>query len=240
MYDFCLPDNNEEELANEYYKNKIKNIVFCYEVFDKNDLKYFKLNNILYYKKLNIFYCALINNEDFKKSLEIANELFYSDKYYNDLVFIIGRDLDYNDKILSKYFLNGIFDPIKYDKKYIFGGINYVDIKKIKENNLSILFSIKNLINDIEKFYTVKKFLEFAQKKYLNILIGSFAENKNEVPNIYQIYSFYKVLGIYYSLNYLNKIFKEQVIRIRLAKRKDYFTKGFYIISYPYQDCREY
>jgi len=91
MYDFCLPDNNEEELANEYYKNKIKNVVFCYEIFDKNDLKYFKLNNILYYKKLNIFYCALINNEDFKKSLEIANELFYSDKYYNDLVFIVGR-----------------------------------------------------------------------------------------------------------------------------------------------------
>ena len=25
MYDFCLPDNNEEELAGEYYKNKIKN-----------------------------------------------------------------------------------------------------------------------------------------------------------------------------------------------------------------------
>jgi hypothetical protein len=156
MYDFCLPDNNEEELASEYYKNKIKNVVFCYEVFDKKDLRYFKLKNILYYKKLNIFYCALINNEDFKKSLEIVNELFYSDKYYNDLIFIIGRDLDYNDKILSKYFLNGIFDPIKYDKKYVFRGINYVNIKRIKENNLSILFSMKNIINDIEKFYTLK------------------------------------------------------------------------------------
>ena len=29
MYDFCLPDNNEEELASEYYKNKIKNVIFC-------------------------------------------------------------------------------------------------------------------------------------------------------------------------------------------------------------------
>ncbi|WP_231434193.1 hypothetical protein [Candidatus Nanopusillus massiliensis] len=71
MYDFCLTNDNEEELASEYYKNKIKNIVFCYEVFDKNDLKYFKLNNILYYKKLNLFYCALINNEDPKKVEEL-------------------------------------------------------------------------------------------------------------------------------------------------------------------------
>ncbi|BFI73710.1 hypothetical protein YN1_6970 [Nanoarchaeota archaeon] len=240
MYDFCVPNDNEEELIKEYYKNRIKNIVFCYEVFDKNDLKYFELKNILYFKKLNIFYCALINNDDFKKSLEIANELFYSEKYYNDLIFIVGKNLDYNEKILEKYFLNGIFDPIDYDRKYYFKGLNYTSIKRIKENNLSILFSMKNLIEKKEKFYSVKEFLKFGQKKYLNILIGSFAEKKDEIPNRYHLYSFYKVLGIYYSLNYLNKIFKKQIIRTRLGKRRDYFTKGFYIISHPYQDCREY
>ncbi|MGC9133584.1 MAG: hypothetical protein ACP5GJ_04250 [Nanopusillaceae archaeon] len=240
MYDFCIPNDNEENLIREYYKNKIKNIVFCYEIFDRNDLKYFELKNILSYKKINIFYCALINNDDFKKSLEIANELFYSDKYYNDLIFIVGKNMDYNEKILEKYFFNGMFDPINYDKKFYFNGLNYTSIKRIKENNLSVLFSMKNLIENLEKFYSVKKFIKFAQKKYLNILVGSFAEKEDEVPNKYHLYSFYKVLGIHYSLNYLNKIFKKQIIRTRLTKRRDYFAKGFYIISYPYQDCREF
>ncbi|BBL45495.1 hypothetical protein MJ1_0330 [Nanobdella aerobiophila] len=240
MYDFCLPNDNEEELLEEYYRNKIKNIVLCYYINDKKDLDIFKIKNILYYKKLNIFYCALINNDNLDKSLNLASELFYSDKYYNDLIYIIGKDFNYNEKISEKYFYNGINNFIRKSKKYYFYGISYSSMKKIKKNNLSFLIDINTIKKDLELFYNYKKFIEFAEKKYLNILIGSFAEKKEEVPNRYHLYSFYKVLGLYYSLNYLNRIFKEQIIRTRLAKRKDYFTKGFYIISYPYQDCKEY
>ncbi|MGC9079503.1 MAG: hypothetical protein ACP5G1_02070 [Nanopusillaceae archaeon] len=240
MYDFCLPEDNEEKLLEEYLKNKIRNIVFCYKVNNKEDLRFFKLKNILYFKKINLFYCALIDNEDPKKSIELANELFYSEKYYNDLVFILGRNFDYNEKILTKYFYNGVVNPISYNERYKFFGISYVSIKRLKNNRQAVLFSIKDLINDKKKFYSSIEFVKFAQKKYIDILIGSFARKGYEVPDRYHIYSFYKVLGIYYSLNYLNKIFKKQIIRTRLAKRKDYFTKGFYIVLYPYQDCREF
>ncbi len=240
MYDFAYPKDNEEKLLLEYYKNKIKNVVLCYEVFDKEDLSIFKLNNMIYFKRLNVFYCAIVNNEDPKKSLEISNELFYSEKYYNDLIFIRGRDLNFNEYISRKYFYNGVYDFVSIDKKYKFNGLSYKSIKIMKNNKLSFLFSISNIKKDISKFYAIKEFIKFGVKKDLKLIIGSFASKGYEVPDRYQILSFYKILKIPWSIKYMEKILFEQIERTRLAKKRDYFTKGFYIISYPYQDCREF
>lgn len=229
MYDFSFPNDNEEKILDEYYKNEIKNIVFCYEIKEKNDLKIFERKNLIYYPKLNIYKCAILNIEEKKKSLNILSELFYSEKYYNDFLFAKAKK-DAISAITNKYYFNGILQT---------QDISYIDIKKMKRNNLSILYSIKDIIKnkDIYSYIYLNKII---QKIGVDILIGSFATKKEEVPNRLEIIAMRKILGIRYSNKLMNRIFKRQLYRIRLAKRKDYFTKGYYIVKYPYEDCSEF
>ncbi|MEM4588338.1 MAG: hypothetical protein QXW13_02380, partial [Nanopusillaceae archaeon] len=90
MYDIAIPQNNEEELVERYLKNKIKKIIFGYFIKDKKDLEIFKLENLFYFKKIKIYYLAIVENENIEKTLKLISDLFYSEKLYNDLVFIKG------------------------------------------------------------------------------------------------------------------------------------------------------
>lgn len=237
MYDFAYPYDNEEELLEEYYKNGIKNVVLCYKVNKKDDLKIFERKNIIVFKKINVFKCAIVESEDINNIIKLSTDLFYSEKYYNDFVFI--KTSKHLKNILNKYYYNGLLNPIgKITYKYFFKDLDYSDLNKIKRNNLSVLFSLKESIKD--KMYSIIYFNKIAQKKGIDILLGSFAQKKEEVPTKIELYSLRKVFGIKYSLKYQNKIFYKQLKRTRLAKRKDYFRKGYYIVKYPYEDCSEY
>lgn len=235
MYDFVLPNDNEDIIIEGYKKVGIRNIILCYIVKEKEDLKLFERRNIKYYKNINTFVCALIDNSDIKKTLELSYELFYSEKLYNDLIMIKGRDYEYNMKILNKYQFNFILNPIKYDKKYFFGGIGKNDIKKMVKNNIYIVYSIKDILKNKKNISSIIFFNKKMSNK-VKFLIGTFSSRLSEIPNKYQILSFYKIFGIKYNEDDL--FF--QIKRCRLAKRKDYFMKGFYIAKYPYEDCREF
>jgi len=236
MYDIALPEGNEEELAKKYLENRIRNVVFAYFVKDKKDLEKFLLKNLFRYKGLNIFYLAIIDEKKPKDLLKLSSDLFYSEKYYNDLVFI-NFNKEGSDA-LNKYFYNGIYlKEIVGDEKYFIRNLDMRSLYKIKKNRQSILISLKDSIEDPYPFGYLIKIL---QKKDFMFLFGSFASEKSEVPNKYAIKSFYRVFGIDYKIKVMDKFLFYQIKRTRLAKNKLCFMKGYYIVKMPYEDCSEY
>jgi len=236
MYDIALPENNEEELAKKYLENGIKNVVFAYFIRDKNDLEKFLLKNLFKYKGLNIFYLAIIDEKKVSNILKMSSDLFYSEKYYNDLVFIKFEKED--SKILNKYFYNGIYlKEIIGDEKFFIRNLNMRSLHKIKKNKQSILISLKD---SMESPYQFKYLIKILQKKDVMFLFGSFASEKSEVPNKYSIKAFYRVFGINYKIKVMDKFLFYQIKRTRLAKNKLCFMEGYCIVKMPYEDCSEY
>ncbi|MEM4915492.1 MAG: hypothetical protein QXT85_01965, partial [Nanopusillaceae archaeon] len=133
MYDIAIPQNNEEELVERYLKNKIKKIIFGYFIKDKKDLEIFKLENLFYFKKIKIYYLAIVENENIEKTLKLISDLFYSEKLYNDLVFIKGSSLEINSKLLNYYYYNGLFLENLYSKeKFYFTNLDKNCFNKLK------------------------------------------------------------------------------------------------------------
>jgi len=235
MYDIALPEGNEEELARKYLENGIKNVVFTYFIRNRDSLEKFLLNNLFRYKGLNIFYLAIIDSK--KDLLKLCSDLFYSEKYYNDLVFVKFNKED-KLNILNKYFHNGIYlKEIIGDEKSFIKNLNINSLYKIKRNKQSILISLKD---SIENPYAFKYLINILQKKDIMFLFGSFASDKSEVPNKFSIKSFYKVFGIKYKTKVMDEFLFYQIRRTRLAKNKLYFMEGYYIVKMPYEDCSEY
>jgi len=234
MYDIALPEGNEEELAKKYLENGIKNVVFAYFIRDKNDLEKFLLSNLFRYSGLNIFYLAIVDSK--RDLLKLILDLFYSEKYYNDLVFIkFNRN---KSNVLNKYFYNGIYlKEIISDERSIIKNLNIKSLYKIKRNKQSVLLSLKD---SLENPYAFKYLIEVMQKKDVMFLFGSFASDKSEVPNKFSIKSFYKVFGIKYRIKVIDDFLFYQIKRTRIAKNKLYFMDGYYIVKMPYEDCSEY
>ena len=234
MYDIALPEGNEEELAKKYLENGIKNVVFAYFIRDKNDLEKFLLSNLFRYSGLNIFYLAIVDSK--RDLLKLILDLFYSEKYYNDLVFIkFNRN---KSNVLNKYFYNGIYlKEIISDDRSIIKNLNIKSLYKIKRNKQSVLLSLKD---SLENPYAFKYLIEVMQKKDVMFLFGSFASDKSEVPNKFSIKSFYKVFGIKYRIKVIDDFLFYQIKRTRIAKNKLYFMDGYYIVKMPYEDCSEY
>jgi len=234
MYDIALPEGNEEELARKYLEYGIKNVVFAYFIRNRSDLERFLLSNLFRYKSLNMFYLAILDSK--KDLLKLSSDLFYSEKYYNDLIFI-KFDRDRAD-VLNKYFHNGIYlNEIVGDEKYFIKNLDMKSLYKIKRNKQSILISLKDFL---ENPYTYKYLIKIMQKKDVMFLFGSFASDKSEVPNKFSIKSFYKVLGIKYKTKVIDEFLFYQIRRTRLAKNKLYFMEGYYVVKMPYEDCSEY
>jgi len=235
MYDIALPEGNEEELARKYLENGIKDVVFAYFIRNKDDLEEFLLNNLFRYKRLNIFYLAIVDSK--KDLLKLSSDLFYSEKYYNDLIFVkFNREDKLN--ILNKYFHNGIYlKEIIGDEKFFIKNLDMRSLYKVKRNKQSILISLKD---SIENPYAFKYLIKIMQKKDIMFLFGSFASDKSEVPNKFSIKSFYKIFGIKYKIRVMDEFLFYQIRRTRLAKNKLYFMEGYYIVKMPYEDCSEY
>lgn len=238
MYDIAIPQNNEEELVERYLKNKIKKIIFGYFIRDKKDLEIFKLENLFYFKKIKIYYLAIVENENIEKTLKLISDLFYSEKLYNDLVFIKGSSLEINSKLLNYYYYNGLFLENLYSKeKFYFTNLDKNCFNKLKKNNQALLFSLKDAIKDP---YSFKFLFKILQRKKIPFLYGSFASEKSEVPNKYELKAFYKIFEIRYSLEVLDIFLFKQIKRTRIAKNKLYFNKDFYILKLPFEDCCEF
>jgi len=236
MYDIALPEGNEEELAKKYLENGIKNVVFAYFVRSNKDLERFLLKNLFRYRGLNIFYLVIVDEKNLKDLLKLSSDLFYSERYYNDLVFINFKK-DISDT-LNKYFYNGIYlKEIIGDEKYFIRNLDMRSLYKIKKNKQSILISLKD---SIENPYPFSYLVKILQKKDVMFLFGSFASEKSEVPNRYSIKSFYRVFGIKYKIGVMDRFLFYQIKRTRLAKNKLYFMRGYYIVKMPYEDCSEY
>ncbi|MEM0379536.1 MAG: hypothetical protein QW038_01280 [Nanopusillaceae archaeon] len=238
MYDIAIPQYNEEELAKKYIERNIKKVIFGYYIKNRRDLEIFKLENIFYFKKIDIYYLAIVENKNFKETLKLASDLFYSEDLYNDLIFIKGYKLEDNSKLLNNYYFNGIFLEDLYSKeKFYFTNLDKFCFNKIKKNNQSLLISLKNAIQDP---YSYIFLFNILKKRDIPFLYGSFASDKSEVPGRYEIKAFYKVFGIRNSLITFDKILFKQVKRTRIAKNKLYFNKDFYILKLPFEDCCEF
>ncbi|RIB35369.1 MAG: hypothetical protein BXU00_01220 [Candidatus Nanoclepta minutus] len=238
MYDIALPKDNEEDLVRKYIENGIKNVVFAYFIENRRDIETFLLNRLLKYKNLNLFYLAIVNSKKTSETMKIALDLFYLEKYYNDLVFIKFDNSLSSYRIFGKYFYNGVYiDKIVGNEKFYFRNIDLSSIYKIKKNRQSVLLSLKDALDNP---YPFKYLIKVLSKKDVMIIFGSFASDKSEVPNKYAIKSFYKVFGIDYSLKLMEEFLFYQINRTRLAKNKFYLTDGYYIVKMPYEDCSEY
>jgi|GEM_PF-1913453 len=243
IFDFALPKTDKENILNEYKKNNIKNVVLFYEISKRNDLKIFK--NIEEFKGLNIYLGALIDNDNPKKTIELAAELFYNKKLYNDLVVIKSKDFEYNRKVLEKYFHNGILNPGDYHEEdtlmFRYTSLSVASIKKLKKNNQAVFIGLVDILKNYKVLGRILYLVKILEKKDIPIIVGSFAKSPEEVPGKYELLSFKKILEIKYSNKLVFEAFiLEQINRVRKAKNPMVITKGFEIVKTPYEDCREY
>lgn len=242
MFDIALPNENEEELTKEYIKKGYQNVIFLYKISNFEDTKIFK--SIKSYPKINVYYGAIIDVSKTKEALSLAAELFYNVKFFNDLVFILAKDFKFNRAIINKYFHNGLINPGYLDVED-HPNIRYIAIptkflKKIIDNNLSIVFSIKELKKNHTFLGRVMYLVKILQKKNIPIILGSFASSPEEVPYKSYLLAWKKILGIKYSKDFVfSEFIWNQICRTRKAKSPWIFADGFEIVKHPYEDCSE-
>ncbi|HIP66705.1 MAG TPA: hypothetical protein EYH09_01085 [Candidatus Nanopusillus sp.] len=242
MFDIALPDKNEEELVKEYIRKGYRNVVFLYKVSNFEDTNIFR--SVKNFPRINIYYGAIINVSKAKKALSLAAELFYNVKFFNDLVFILSRDFKFNRLAINKYFHNGLVNP-GYLKVEDHPNVRYIAIptkflKRIVENNLSIVFSIKELKKEYVFLGRVMYLIKILQKKNIPVILGSFATHPEEVPYKSYLLAWRRILGINYPKDLVfSKFIWNQIRRTRKAKSPWIFAEGFEIIKFPYEDCSE-
>lgn len=242
MFDIALPDKNEEELIREYIKKGYKNVIFLYRVSNSTDTKIFR--SIKSFPKINVYYGAIVDTPKTKEALSLAVELFYNIKFFNDLVFILARDFKFNRETINRYFYNGLINP-GYLNTEDHPNVRYITIptkflKNIINNNLSIVFSIKELKKEYTFLGRTIYLVKILQRKNIPIILGSFASRPEEVPYKSYLLAWKKILEVKYSKDLVFSEFVwNQIHRTRKAKSPWVFTNGFEIVRYPYEDCSE-
>ena len=238
-----MPETKEDEIINEYKRNNIKNIIIFYRVSKRTDLKIFK--KIYEFKDVNVYLGAIIDNEDHKKTIDLAAELFYNRKLYNDLVIIKSRDFEYNRKILDKHFHNGILNPGDFHEEdtllFRYTSLSIASINRLKKNNQAVFIGFSDILKNYKVLGRILYLIKILEKKDIPIIVGSLAKSPDEIPGKKELLAFKKILEIKYSSKLVFRDFIiKQIDRTRKAKNLLVITKGFEIVKTPYEDCREY
>ena len=78
-------------------------------------------------------------------------------------------------------------------------GLNQVLCKLAKDNDIAIGFSLSSVLRSKEKGKYIGRMMQnirLCRKYKVKMVIGSFAENKNEIRGLQDIQAFFKVIGM--------------------------------------------
>lgn len=219
----CFLDSDDDiNIKNLYAVIKdirIKNNNFCSFNFETNQYKYkknikkFKLNykKMKIKKRIKLFLCFKIEYSVifyfFKKKFLINNQIFFDKGFYEDILFLI-----------KVYFFN--------KNKKIFHLNKLFYYKNINPNSITAHVSKKYLLDYIDAWLSVMKFLKENYKKYEEIL------GLNQ-------YCLRGVFGFWFkkiSNQNLKKEAKKRLINILISKLKSHLDMNF-IPKTKYDRC---
>ena len=143
---------------------------------------------------------VLFNGDGYKVNLidRIPNK-FVKDK----LIVIRGKNDDFNRKVLSSRYVDLLLDPHLGNRRDFVhhrnSGLNQVLCKLAKENNIAIGFSFSSVLKSKDRGKYIGRIMQnirLCRKYKVKMVIGSFAENKNEIRGLKDIQAFFRVIGM--------------------------------------------
>ncbi len=143
---------------------------------------------------------VLFNGNGYKVDLvdRIPNKLIKE-----KLVVIRGKNDTFNRKVLSSKYVDMLLDPHLGNRRDFVhhrnSGLNQVLCKLAKDNDIAIGFSLSSVLRSKEKGKYIGRMMQnirLCRKYKVKMVIGSFAENKNEIRGLQDIQAFFKVIGM--------------------------------------------
>lgn len=138
------------------------------------------------------------NNEEARKKIEKISKV-------NSLIIVLGRDEEFNRKILENKKVKILLDPENTNKgSSLFqrnSGLNHVLCKIAKENDVAIGINLSEIIKKegkerSEYLAKVMQNIMLCKKYKTKMIITPLAENENELRNSYDMKSLCLVLGM--------------------------------------------
>ncbi|MBT3323553.1 hypothetical protein HN681_04465 [archaeon] len=155
--------------------------------------------------------------------LERIPNKFVKDK----LIVIRGKNDDFNRKVLSSKHVDLLLDPHLGNRNDFMhhrnSGLNQVLCKLARDNNIAIGFSFSSVLRSKEKGKYIGRMMQnirLCRKYKVRMVIGSFAESKNEIRGLNDIQAFFKVIGM------TGKEVVMDYVEKRLAFKRRFIRKG--------------
>ena len=208
MIDFVVPNNNENEFIAMAERLGYKGIYFLYNLDDYlNKSKKFeiKTNKI----KVNIGIIAdykniyKIKNIPEKQSFSGRRKSFaFSSELKDEDVFVAVKSSDNNKEIIEKSGVNMIFSFEENSRRDFIhqraSGLNHVLCKSAKENNVTMGFSVKSILdaeNKQELLGRIMQNMNLCRKFKVKTTIASLAQKPLEMREIHDLTSLFEILG---------------------------------------------
>ena len=190
MIDFVVPNNNENEFIAMAERLGYKGIYFLYNLDDylnKNKKFEIKTKKI----KINIGIIA-----DYKNIYKIKNKLKDKD------VFVAVKSSDNDKEIIEKSGVSMIFSFEENSRRDFIhqraSGLNHILCKSAKENNVTIGFSVKSILDAENKQEILGRMMQnmnLCRKFKVKTAIASFAQKPLEMREVHNLTSLFEILG---------------------------------------------
>ncbi|MCH8004197.1 MAG: hypothetical protein IH934_06225 [Nanoarchaeota archaeon] len=189
MIDFVTPNNNEEEFISIADKLGYKELSFLYNINDYLDKqKKFKIKNT----DIKVDIGILADN---RSIYEIKNKL------KDEKAFIVVKSSTNDKDIIERLKPNIIFSFEENTRKDFIhqraSGLNHILCKSAKENNVTIGFSIKSILdaeNKQEILGRMMQNMKLCRKYKIKTIIASFAQKPLEMRNVHDLASLFEIL----------------------------------------------
>ena len=189
MIDFVTPNNNEEEFISIADKLGYKELSFLYNINDYLDKqKKFKIKNT----DIKVDIGILADN---RSIYEIKNKL------KDEKAFIVVKSSTNDKDIIERLKPNIIFSFEENTRKDFIhqraSGLNHILCKSAKENNVTIGFSIKSILdaeNKQEILGRMMQNMKLCRKYKIKTIIASFARKPLEMRNVHDLASLFEIL----------------------------------------------
>lgn len=191
MIDIVIPSNNEEEFITMAERLGYSGIYFLYNIKDYLDkLKKFKVKNT----KVKVDIGIIIENKD---TYKVRNKLKNEDAFI--AIKSSMNDRDVMDK-LKPSIIFSFEENVKKDFiHHRASGLNQILCKSAKENNVTVGFSIKSLLdaeNKQEILGRIMQNINLCRKFNVKTTIASFAHKPVEMRHVHDLTSLFNILSI--------------------------------------------
>lgn len=198
MIDFVIPNNNEEEFISIADKLGYKELYFLYNINDYLDKqKKFKIKNT----DIKVDIGILADNKSIYKIKNILEKQSFSSELKNQKAFIVVKSSTNDKEIIERLKPNIIFSFEENSRKDFIhqraSGLNHILCKSAKENNVTIGFSIKSILDAENKQEILGRMMQnirICRKYKIKTIIVSFAQRPLEMRNVHDLASLFEIL----------------------------------------------